>query len=153
MRLSCIIWWAGDQGAYREQAAAFYRQEEQTRAYLPEYREYTWKQLMRMTHLEYFTSAGVAGMLSAGAEEMLPERVTEMMPGYPEGMLSERVTRTASDNLRNLADGNCAEKGPEHLVCGAEAQAASEGVWLLFDYGRRDPVTRGAFVQVVNMPL
>lgn len=145
--------WAGDQGAYREQAAAFYRQEEQTRAYLPEYREYTWKQLMRMTHLEYFTSAGVAGMLSAGAEEMLPERVTEMMPGYPEGMLSERVTRTASDNLRNLADGNCAEMAPEHLVCGAEAQAASEGVWLLFDYGRRDPVTRGAFVQVVNMPL
>ena len=32
----------------------FYRTEEQERRYLPAYREYDWKQLSRMTHLEPF---------------------------------------------------------------------------------------------------
>ncbi len=33
----------------------FYRKEEETRIYLPEYREYDSKQLARMTHLEPFS--------------------------------------------------------------------------------------------------
>ena len=49
--------WAEDQTShfYKEAAVRFYRREEQTRAYLPAYEGMSWKQLMRMTHLERFS--------------------------------------------------------------------------------------------------
>lgn len=46
---------AKDLQPYKEEMRAFYRKEEETRKYLPEYREYDSKQLARMTHLEPFS--------------------------------------------------------------------------------------------------
>ncbi|MGN0423834.1 MAG: B12-binding domain-containing radical SAM protein [Acetatifactor sp.] len=46
---------APDREEYREDIRSFYRSEEETRAYLPFYQEYDWKQLSKMTHLEPFT--------------------------------------------------------------------------------------------------
>lgn len=40
--------------AYRNIASTFYQQEEEQRSYLPDYQEYHWKQLWKMTHLELF---------------------------------------------------------------------------------------------------
>ena len=39
---------------YRNVAGNFYKREEETREYLPMYREFHWKQLWKMTHLELF---------------------------------------------------------------------------------------------------
>ena len=39
---------------YRKFAGAFYKQEENSRKYLPAYTDYSWKQLWKMTHLEPF---------------------------------------------------------------------------------------------------
>ena len=47
--------WSEDLTAYRREAAEFYQREQQEGRYLPEYREMSWKQTMRMTHLEHFT--------------------------------------------------------------------------------------------------
>lgn len=46
--------WAADLKIYKERMIDFYRREEQERIYLPDYPEWTWKQLMRATHLECF---------------------------------------------------------------------------------------------------
>lgn len=46
--------WMPGQERYREWAVAFYRWEEHSHVYLPQYAEMTWKQMMRMTHLERF---------------------------------------------------------------------------------------------------
>ncbi len=46
---------AKDLQEYKEAMRDFYRKEEETRTYLPEYREYDSKQLARMTHLEPFS--------------------------------------------------------------------------------------------------
>ncbi len=46
---------AKDLQLYKEAMRDFYRREEETRTYLPEYREYDSKQLARMTHLEPFS--------------------------------------------------------------------------------------------------
>ena len=46
---------AKDLAPYKEEMRDFYRKEEETRIYLPEYREYDSKQLARMTHLEPFS--------------------------------------------------------------------------------------------------
>lgn len=80
--------WAEDQAVYKELAAGFYRREEQEHTCLPEDTNMTWKQLMRMTHLEHFT----------------------------------------------------------HDVLGS---GEKRNVWLLFDYGRRDPLTYDAAVTEV----
>nr|WP_300836990.1 B12-binding domain-containing radical SAM protein [uncultured Acetatifactor sp.] len=45
---------AQDTDQYREEIRAFYQMEEKERRYLPDYKEYDWKQLSRMTHLEPF---------------------------------------------------------------------------------------------------
>ena len=45
--------WAEDQEPWKRQIIAFYQEEERTRRYLPDYRGRTWKQLMKMTHLEH----------------------------------------------------------------------------------------------------
>lgn len=47
--------WAADRRQYDEAAAAFYRREAEAHTYLHGYGEKTWKQLMRMTHIERFT--------------------------------------------------------------------------------------------------
>ena len=44
--------WAEDQGPWKRQMIAFYQEEEKNGVYLPDYRGYTWKQIMKMTHLE-----------------------------------------------------------------------------------------------------
>ena len=47
--------WAGDQEKEKEAAIRFYQSEEEERRYLKENgQKYTWKQLLRMTHLEHF---------------------------------------------------------------------------------------------------
>ncbi len=46
---------APDQRPHHDRIAAFYREEEENRAYLPDYGEYQARQLQRMTHLEIFT--------------------------------------------------------------------------------------------------
>ena len=74
--------WAPDLSEYRDQTAEFYRREETERRWLEGYREYHWKQLMKMTHLEHFT--------------------------------------------RNPENGD------------------QEESWMLFDYSRRDPLTKDA---------
>ncbi len=45
---------AKDLGAYKETFRVFYKQEEESREYLPAYKAYDSKQLSRMTHLEHF---------------------------------------------------------------------------------------------------
>lgn len=40
---------------HRDEIRAFYKWEEENRKYLPEYAQYDWKQLSKMTHMEYFT--------------------------------------------------------------------------------------------------
>lgn len=45
--------WAGDPEPLKDRIIEFYKKEEQTRRYLPHYQGRTWKQLMKMTHLEY----------------------------------------------------------------------------------------------------
>lgn len=46
---------AEDMSAHREEIRSFYIREEEQRRYLPEYASYDWKQMSRMTHLEYFS--------------------------------------------------------------------------------------------------
>ena len=45
---------AADLTPYKEQIRNFYKREENNRKYLPDYSEYDWKQLSKMTHLEVF---------------------------------------------------------------------------------------------------
>ncbi|MDO5345513.1 MAG: B12-binding domain-containing radical SAM protein [Lachnospiraceae bacterium] len=47
--------WAENQAGWKQEIASFYQKEEQQHRYLPEYEGYTWKQMMKMTHLERFT--------------------------------------------------------------------------------------------------
>ncbi len=46
---------AADLSPYKQATYAFYRQEAQTREALPDYKAYNDKQLIKMTHLEYFS--------------------------------------------------------------------------------------------------
>ena len=39
----------------KEKIRAFYQSEEQREKYLPDYPDYNWKQVMRMTHMEWFS--------------------------------------------------------------------------------------------------
>ncbi len=50
--------WAASQEQWKESSKAFYRREEAERTWLPEYREYDWKQLRSMTHLEFLENPG-----------------------------------------------------------------------------------------------
>lgn len=79
--------WAPSLSETKEEAIRFYKAEEQSRAYLPHLAGMTWKQMMRMTHLERFRTP----------------------------------------------------------VLG------SSGVWLLFDYSRRDPLTYDAEIKQITM--
>ena len=46
--------WATDQNEKKDAVITFYKKEEATHQYLPGLADRNWKQLMRMTHLEYF---------------------------------------------------------------------------------------------------
>ncbi len=46
------------QESYREKVQEFYKREEKNRTYLPEYSEFDFRQLMRMTHIEVFNAIG-----------------------------------------------------------------------------------------------
>lgn len=62
--------WAMDLSGSKEQIAAFYQREAKIHQFLPSYSEFSWKQMMRMTHLEYF-SHGVAGIEADGGAWLL----------------------------------------------------------------------------------
>jgi hypothetical protein len=47
--------WAEEQGPYHDTIARFYQEEARQPRYLPNHQAMTWKQTMRMTHLEHFT--------------------------------------------------------------------------------------------------
>lgn len=47
--------WAEDLSPYKESISGFYRREAAAGALLPEHRGMTWKQTMRMTHMEHFS--------------------------------------------------------------------------------------------------
>ena len=81
--------WAEDLGKYHDEIIQFYQREEERHRYLQGYSGYTWKQTMRMTHLEHVF-------------------------------------------YDLLGDGSKKEK------------------WLLFDYGKRDPLTNDAAVYVMD---
>ena len=81
--------WAEDLGKYHDEIIQFYQREEERHRYLQGYSGYTWKQTMRMTHLEHVF-------------------------------------------YDLLGDGSKKEK------------------WLLFDYGKRDPLTNDAVVYVID---
>lgn len=46
--------WAKDPGQWKETASQFYKKEQQEPLYLKEYEGYTYRQMMKMTHLEVF---------------------------------------------------------------------------------------------------
>ncbi|MCI6866448.1 MAG: B12-binding domain-containing radical SAM protein [Lachnospiraceae bacterium] len=81
--------WAEDLGKYHDEIVQFYQREEERHRYLQGYSGYTWKQTMRMTHLEHVF-------------------------------------------YDLLGDGSKKEK------------------WLLFDYGKRNPLTNDAVVYVID---
>ena len=81
--------WAEDLGKYHDEIVQFYQREEERHRYLQGYSGYTWKQTMRMTHLEHVF-------------------------------------------YDLLGDGSKKEK------------------WLLFDYGKRYPLTNDAVVYVID---
>lgn len=96
--------WAQDQKEYREAIAAFYQSGEGARQYLMQYEDRTWKQLMRMTHLERVSlqTAAAVGVEVSGIE--------------------------------------------------ASQEVCESGVWLLFDYQKRSPLTGNASVQCICRP-
>lgn len=55
--------WAKDLSPYKERFYQFYKREEETREYLPEYAAYNARQMSHMTHIEIFT--GMQGMEKA----------------------------------------------------------------------------------------
>lgn len=62
--------WAGDQEQEKEAVIRFYQKEEEERCYLKERgQNYTWKQLLRMTHLEHFRTLRKDGAFYGYAPE------------------------------------------------------------------------------------
>lgn len=100
--------WARDQKEDQKDVIAFYQREEQERRFLSGYKDRSWKQMMRMTHLEWFTKK--------------PEEYVQILRG---DKITEKESRT--DGQIQPEDG--------------------KGVWALFDYAKRDPLTNDAFVQ------
>lgn len=63
--------WAKDPSSWKERALQFYQREEQEKKYLPDYQGLTWKQMMRMTHLEHFTRYDIPETMDTGECWML----------------------------------------------------------------------------------
>ena len=65
--------WASNQGEAKDAVIAFYKKEEEAHCYLPELADRNWKQLMRMTHLEYFQHCRLAEVSPAVQAEPVRE--------------------------------------------------------------------------------
>lgn len=104
--------WAKDMQEDQKDVVRFYQQEEQERRFLPEYEGRSWKQMMRMTHLEQFAKK--------------PEQYVQMLRGGRQ-----------QENGRQTENSMQTEHG--------------EGIWALFDYAKRDPLTNDAAVQYISV--
>ncbi len=71
---------AAELSPYKETIRSFYKKEERERCNLPDYQNYDWKQLMKMTHLEPFsrpvwdTAQMTRGYEAEGAPGEIPEK-------------------------------------------------------------------------------
>lgn len=72
--------WAADLAGEKEQMIRFYRQEEEKRAYLPELSEMSWKQMMRMTHLERFSAEAVRAVYPEMVKMAYPNGESALYP-------------------------------------------------------------------------
>ncbi len=103
--------WARDVQEDQKDVVRFYQQEEQERRFLPEYEGRSWKQMMRMTHLEQFAKK--------------PEQYVQMLRVGRQQESSRQTEKTMQT---------------EH----------GAGIWALFDYAKRDPLTNDAAVQYIS---
>lgn len=111
---------APDLSDYREAIRNFYKQEERERRFLPDYGEYDWKQLAKMTHLEPF------------AYPVWDEK--EMVGRYVDfggGDIGIAVD-SASGNISK----NVSREGKH--------------AYILFDYRKRNPLNYEAEVQLIE---
>lgn len=92
--------WAPSLSETKDEAIRFYKEEEQTHGHLPHLAGMTWKQMMRMTHLERFDTQALGEEFRDGSKE----------------------------------------------IAGKDS-----GIWLLFDYSRRDPLTYDARIEKIIM--
>ena len=95
---------APEQLQYKERIRSFYKMEEKERRYLPDYGEYDWKQMMKMTHLEAFAFPVWDG-----------ERMSALFEAWKAG--------------RGIA------------------ASGKEPHFVLFDYGKRNPLNYEAYIQ------
>ncbi|RDY26898.1 DUF4080 domain-containing protein, partial [Lachnotalea glycerini] len=51
--------WAADLTEYKDIIKSFYVKEEKERIFLPEYKDYNYKQLGKMTHIEVFSAKAI----------------------------------------------------------------------------------------------
>lgn len=109
--------WARDVQEDQKDVVRFYQQEEQERRFLPEYEGRSWKQMMRMTHLEQFAKK--------------PEQYVQMLRGgrQQENGKQQESSRQTEKTMQT-----------EH----------GAGIWALFDYAKRDPLTNDAAVQYIS---
>lgn len=63
--------WAWDLSVHKEEMMAFYRSEERNPIWLKGYEGYNWKQIQKMTHLEYFAGMEAGNRSSAGGQWIL----------------------------------------------------------------------------------
>lgn len=84
--------WARDQKEDQKDVIAFYQREEQERRFLSGYKDRSWKQMMRMTHLEWFTKK--------------PEEYVQILRG---DKITEKESRTDGRYSRRMekASGRC----------------------------------------------
>lgn len=128
---------AVDLSLYKERIRDFYREEERERRYLPEYRDYDWKQMSKMSHVEPFfypvwdhrrmtEGYPVWGQPEAGPRELTPAESAQTDCGYGESGLKE----------------------PEGGCCAGMSAAAR---WfVLFNYKKRSPLNFEAEINVLS---
>lgn len=115
--------WAPDQNEEKDAVIEFYKKEEAAHHYLPELADRSWKQLMRMTHLEYFEHCRLAKV----SPEVQAEPVKQSCGKEP---MTGMENSPGSDSSRTKRDGQ----------------------WVLFCYEKRDVLTGDARVQVIPPP-
>ncbi len=123
----------------KERFRAFFMEEEKERRYLPDYASYSWKQLSKMTHLEFFRyPVWDAEDLKNAAHEDAGEsdRLARENAAAPEC--------TALENASDLA--HTLREDTEDL---AQASAGTTRA-VLFAYDRRDPLTGEAYTALTG---
>ena len=144
---------APERPGVREAVKEFYKREERQRRFLPEYAEYDWRQLSKMTHLEPFVYPvwDVQRMLEgyefwggAGSEEASSEA------GFiGEDSAEKCFAERHSDGKRS--DGEYS--GGRYSDAEHSAGEYSDKCFInfaLFDYRKRDPLTYEASVQWIT---